>query len=552
MPVTCPSREELLQFYEGRLDEQSVSQVASHVDSCAECQGLLQTAVGGGRDTILSALQHPPAENAFADEAACREAIARVEALAGDRSAGHEATIAPADSGLISSGPSGSATGVTVSLPAPAAAMIREYKLLAKLGEGGMGAVYKALHTRLDKTVALKVLPADRMRDTAAVARFQREMKAVGRLEHPNIVRAMDAGEADGMHYLVMEYVPGVDLSDISRRVGPLPLADACELVRQAALGLQEAHEHGMVHRDIKPSNLILAQPRRKQEVPSVKILDLGLALLSEAFSPDQPGLTSTGQMMGTLDYMAPEQGGDSHQVDIRADVYSLGATLYKLLCGEAPFGAAKYDTPVKKLVALATQEPLPLVERRSDVPAELSAIVQKMLAKEPSQRFSTPEEVADALAPFCAGADLAAVLAAGSGGAIADVPKFSDTRAHLTSASVETATKDKRQVPAAQRSVWAAFRCLPPRARALALAGAGGLALVACLGVIFFLQTPNGTVRIEINDPAIRVVLDKGGATFQGVDKDHKIKLQSGPHGLTITRGDLTFDTDMFELKKG
>ena len=196
------------------------------------------------------------------------------------------------------------------------------------------------------------------MRDGGAVARFQREMKAVGRLEHPNIVRAMDAGEVDDTHFLVMEYVPGIDLSDLSRRIGPMQIADACELVRQAAVGLQEAHEHGMVHRDIKPSNLILAQPRRRQEMPSVKILDLGLALLSEALSPDQQGLTTTGQMMGTLDYMAPEQGGDSHQVDIRADVYSLGATLYKLLCGEAPFGAAKYDTPVKKLVALGTPCP--------------------------------------------------------------------------------------------------------------------------------------------------------------------------------------------------
>lgn len=130
---------------------------------------------------------------------------------------------------------------------------IREYKLLAKLGEGGMGAVYKALHTRLDKVVALKVLPEGRMRDGGSVARFQREMKAVGRLDHPNIVRAMDAGEEDGTHFLVMEYVEGADLSQLAKNIGPLPVADACEMVRQAAIGLQEAHEHGMVHRDIKP-----------------------------------------------------------------------------------------------------------------------------------------------------------------------------------------------------------------------------------------------------------------------------------------------------------
>src|SRR5690606_13492072 len=126
-----------------------------------------------------------------------------------------------------------------------------------KLGEGGMGAVYKARHTKLDKIVAIKVLPAERMKDKGAVARFEREMRAVGKLEHPNIVRAMDAGEAGGMHYLVMEYVQGVDLSQLVKQRGPLPIADACELIRQAAVGLDEAHDNGMVHRDIKPSNIM-------------------------------------------------------------------------------------------------------------------------------------------------------------------------------------------------------------------------------------------------------------------------------------------------------
>ena len=173
-------------------------------------------------------------------------------------------------------------------------------------------------------------------------------MKAVGKLSHVNIVGAHDAGEIDGTHFLVMEYVDGLDLSNIARRLGQLPIPDACELVRQAATGLQHAYKHELVHRDIKPSNLMLTPEGQ------VKILDLGLALL-DGTSGENNELTSTGQMMGTLDYMAPEQGMDSHTVDIRADVYSLGATLYKLLTGTAPFAGTQYDTPVKKMMALAT-----------------------------------------------------------------------------------------------------------------------------------------------------------------------------------------------------
>ena len=149
----------------------------------------------------------------------------------------------------------------------------------------------------------------------------------------------MDAGEVEGMHFLVMEYVEGVDLSQLVRQRGPLPVAEACELIRQAAVGLEEARGHGMVHRDIKPGNLMLS---RRGEV---KVMDLGLALLSEAHHGNRRELTATGQMMGTIDYMAPEQGGDSHEVDIRADIYSLGATLYKLLTGEPIYHGERYST---------------------------------------------------------------------------------------------------------------------------------------------------------------------------------------------------------------
>ncbi|MEM7313787.1 MAG: serine/threonine-protein kinase, partial [Planctomycetota bacterium] len=288
------------------------------------------------------------------------------------------------------------------------------YRLLAKVGEGGMGAVYTALHTKLDKVVALKVLPTTRLRNIDAISRFEREMKAVGKLNHPNIVAAYDAGEVDGVHFLVMEHVDGIDLSKLSRRVGPLEPANASELIRQAAIGLQHAHERNMVHRDIKPSNLMLA--RSESGAPTVKLLDMGLALLDAQHTLPIRDLTSTGQMMGTLDYMAPEQGTDSHAVDIRADIYSLGAAFYKLLTGHAPFSGERYNTPVKVLTALATQDPPSITNQREDLPAELVTVIDRMLAKSPGARFGTPREVADALAPLAVDSNLADLLETATG----------------------------------------------------------------------------------------------------------------------------------------
>ncbi len=270
---------------------------------------------------------------------------------------------------------------------------IREYDLLEQIGQGGMGTVYKASHTMLDRIVAVKLLPSERMNDAESVSRFRREMKAVGKLQHPNIVQAFDAGEVRGVHYLVMEYVEGLDVAALQEQHGRLPIADACEIIRQAALGLQHAHEHGMVHRDIKPSNLLLCRrmdahvrpPSSETPVKSgsdegvqatLKILDLGLALLGDADRAVSRNLTSTGQIMGTLDYMAPEQADDTHAVSIRADIYSLGCTLYALLAGEPPFGGERYTTPVRKLAA-HMQKPVPRIrDRRDDVPVELVTIL--------------------------------------------------------------------------------------------------------------------------------------------------------------------------------
>ena len=280
-----------------------------------------------------------------------------------------------------------------------------EYELLDKLGEGGMGAVYKARHIKLEKIVALKVLAKDRMANPNAIARFEREMKAIGRLEHPNIVQAYDAREIDGTHFLVMQYVAGKDLTEIVGCCGSLPIADACELIRQAALGLQCAHENGLVHRDIKPSNLILTPAGQ------VKILDLGLALLQA--DPSGGGeMTSAGEAMGTAEYMAPEQVTDSHNVDIRADIYGLGCTLYKLLTNRPPFFGPNYRTAAAKMVAHVTDPVPPIRELRPEVSKDLAAVLHRMLAKKPAERFATPAEVAAAMERFVKSADLSKLCA--------------------------------------------------------------------------------------------------------------------------------------------
>jgi len=302
-----------------------------------------------------------------------------------------------------------------------------EYRLLEILGEGGMGIVYRALHTELDRVVALKVLAGTRTADSQTVERFKREMKAVGRLDHPNIVRAHDARQIEGIRVLVMEYVDGLDLAELIERLGPLPIADACELIRQAALGLQHAHEHGLVHRDIKPSNVMLAfsgqrsalsqgepasgSQNANRESANVRILDLGLTRFYVGW-PGTEEMTAAGQLIGTPDYMAPEQASDSHAVDIRADLYSLGCTLYHLLAGRAPFSGPKYESAFSK-VAAHLDEPIPPIRQyREDVPDELVTVLDRMLAKAPGQRFSDPAEVADALSRFASGSELSELLA--------------------------------------------------------------------------------------------------------------------------------------------
>ncbi|WP_439624682.1 protein kinase domain-containing protein [Gemmata sp.] len=261
---------------------------------------------------------------------------------------------------------------------------IGRYKVLAMLGAGGMGKVFLCEHPGMRRQVAIKVLPPKMASNPETVERFYAEARAIARLDHRNIVHAYDASEDGGVHYLVMEYVRGVTLEDCVKREGPLGATRATDYMRQSALGLQHAYESGIVHRDIKPSNLLVT------DTGVVKILDLGLAQFFEG-GPREGGAGRSGEVMGTVDYMAPEQALDSGPVDIRADLYSLGATFYYALTGRSPFEGA---TTTQKLLMHQVRDPDPVNKFRPDLPPELVAVLTRMMAKDPAQRFQTPDEL--------------------------------------------------------------------------------------------------------------------------------------------------------------
>jgi serine/threonine protein kinase len=279
--------------------------------------------------------------------------------------------------------------------------ILGDYQLQDRIGRGGMGAVYRALHLRLGREVALKVIVSPWLSSPQVASRFYREMRAVGKLDHLHLVRATDARQVGERHLLVMELLDGLDLGRLTARVGPLPVAEACEMTRQAAEGLQHAHDHGIVHRDVKPSNLMLTPGG------TIKLLDLGLARLQGEEMPD--GITPSYLALGTPDYMPPEQALDSRAVSPRSDLYSLGCTLYHLLAGRPPFHGS--GSPFGKMLGHQQAPIPPLRQRRPELPEGLVSVLDRMLAKDPAARPTSAREVAESLRPWCQGADLAALL---------------------------------------------------------------------------------------------------------------------------------------------
>ncbi|MCA9176198.1 MAG: serine/threonine protein kinase [Planctomycetales bacterium] len=359
-----PTREELSAYSLGQLPPDRAVAIDGHI---SECQPCCETIVGiSSADTFVGLLK---AARQLPDQTVDRT----VENGAADNSSSHEEVAAQ-----LADHP--------------------RYEVLELVGKGGMGDVYRARHRLMDRTVALKIIKPELMRKADAVDRFHREVKAAAKLTHPNIVTAFDAEQAGDVHFLVMEYVDGVDLAHVAHERGALPVAEACEFIRQAAIGLQHAHEQGMVHRDIKPHNLMVMADG------TVKILDFGLASLapnsvSEAETVAARGdLTAAGSIMGTPDFMSPEQAEDARSADIRSDIYSLGSTLYFLLSGQPPFADGSVT---QKLKSHATAEPDALRTLRDDIPMELESVIARMTAKDPAERFQSPHEVAVALQAF-------------------------------------------------------------------------------------------------------------------------------------------------------
>jgi serine/threonine protein kinase len=299
---------------------------------------------------------------------------------------------------------------------------IGPYQVLDRLGEGGISEVFKAWDTVRGRVVALKVLRQHLAKKTDAVRQFQRELQAVTRLSHPNIIKTFDANQVGALHYFAMEFVEGMDLDHFVQHVGPLPVEQACDFVRQVAQGLQHAHQLGLVHRDIKPANLFLLHPPqpgrdgcpgmpRRSPDPVVKIIDWGLARLMRGTgeAADDPAGAEVpeteaekGMLIGTADYIAPEQAHDASIVDTRADIYSLGCTFYYLLTGRPPFPGPSL---MQKLLQHQESEPEPVSNLRQDLPEGLAALVQRMMAKKPEDRFQIPLLVVASLRRFCPGA---------------------------------------------------------------------------------------------------------------------------------------------------
>ncbi|MDR0522024.1 MAG: serine/threonine protein kinase [Planctomycetaceae bacterium] len=384
------------------------------------------------------------------------------------------------------------------SFPPETGKNIADYELLGELGHGGMGIVYKAKHKLLQQTVAVKVLPQTLTDDPQAVGRFKREMQLVGGLSHPNIVRALNAGEAGGTLYLAMEFIDGITLQKLAELRKPpnsgqpvIPVGAACEAVRQAALGLQNAHELKLVHRDIKPANLMTDRHG------TVKVLDLGLGKFAEEQRDEQhSSLTMPNMTLGTVDYISPEQCENAGEADIRSDLYSLGCSLFFLLTGKAVYSGSRYDSVRKKLMGHIVGEIPALRQSIPSAPAELEKLLRKMLAKDPAERFQTPQEFADALVPFASFDEFRAVLNEALPAEAGGLP----STAKPSGNPYLSRSLSPQQVRQANKWKWIRF-----------FAGLHLLVFGAVIGVILCMQMPEFGRRID-NDVKD---LDEKASTF-------------------------------------
>jgi serine/threonine protein kinase len=411
------------------------------------------------------------------------------------------------------------------------------YLLLEKIGAGGMGQVFKARHQRMDRLVAIKLLPAAVMNDKDAIARFEREVKAVARLSHPNIVAAHDSDCAENVHFLVMELVDGTDLAALVRKNGALPVDHAIDYVMQAAKGLAAAHAQGIVHRDVKPANLLVDRNG------VVKVLDLGLARLhTDGDGGTLTDLTSTGTIMGTIDYMAPEQALNTKAADARSDIYSLGCSLYYLLTATAIYDG---ETFMRKLL-MHREHPVPSLRTlRPEVDLQLDMVFQVMVSKDPLARYPSMNEVVVELERCRAS------RAAMRSGEESTINFTADSLSFLRNDAANTTNRSLQVTKAMPVPRSTARTQLIALAAAVALLGIAALATV-----IVMLQTKDGTLTVEIDQPdAIVKVLDAEGkveVTQPGAAGTVAISVDPGKHRLKIGKDGFAVFAKDFEVESG
>lgn len=518
-----PTDETLTAFGLGKLPDADADTIANHVEGCETCRNRVAELSG---DSFLGRLKAAQLRDGTPTPSGSLSGVARsIRPLAGSAAAGGEA------------------------IP-PELANHPQYEDVRELGKGGMGVVYMARNRLMDRIEVLKVANRALLVAPGAAERFLQEIQSAAQLRHPNVVAAYAALEIGPLLVFAMEYVPGEDLDKVVKARGPLPVVNACYYAYQASLGLQHAHEKGMVHRDIKPHNLILTRDGKKAVV---KILDFGLAKVTREKAASEKvddGLTGDGKMLGTPHYIAPEQTRDAARADIRADIYSLGCTLYFLLTGKTPFSGTLIDV----LKAHHDVEARPVHHVRPDVPAEVDAVVAKMMAKEPGERYQTPGEVAKALVPFFKPGRSPGLS---QSVAVAAAPSFTDSRSQRSVPPVPSGSS-----PVAKEPVWEVVDDpAPERPKrkpwvlwAAIIAGALCAGLVLALGAgAFKVKTKDGTIVLENLPDDAEVFVDGERATVTwGDGKKAEIHVKPGTRKVEVKKDGFTVIGEEVAIKDG